>query len=215
MSDDEPVIMVAEGSDPHYQWRQYFVITDGRCAIVEMLPAMLCGWKFHRVTVQSSEDWPGMSRDDHRPLQASKRLRTTHGARAWGFPGEATREGRAIAMATEEYIPNARDATMGFYGQTGYGYRARCVRCHDKHPLVSNVQRIYGDLYCSEAKECDAWHIDRVDAGYACELCGVTFQALSEQCQREHDEQQARWARLPVTHVVEMGMVGAVRCRIY
>ena len=60
----EPVIMVAEGSDPRYQWRQYFVITDGRCAIVEMLPAMICGWKFHRVIVQSGEDWPGMSRDD-------------------------------------------------------------------------------------------------------------------------------------------------------
>lgn len=56
-------IMVAEGSDPRYPWRQYFVITDGRVAIVEMLPALLAGWKFHRVTIQEGDSWPGMSRD--------------------------------------------------------------------------------------------------------------------------------------------------------
>ena len=58
-----PVIMVAEGSDPRYAWRQYFVITDGRCAIVEMIPALLGGWRLHRVIVQGSEAWDGMERD--------------------------------------------------------------------------------------------------------------------------------------------------------
>ncbi len=51
--------MVAEG----YAWRQYMVITDERCVIVEMLPALFGGWKVHRVTVQGSEDWPRYKRD--------------------------------------------------------------------------------------------------------------------------------------------------------
>jgi hypothetical protein len=120
-------------------------------------------------------------------------------------------------VSTEAYIPSARDATVGFYGHTGYGTRARCVRCNDKNPLIDDAhrQRIYGDLYCSQAEYCDQWHIDRIEACCACEMCGATFLALSRQCQREHDEQQARWVRGPITHVVEMGMPGAVRCRIY
>ena len=56
-------IMVAEGSDPRYQWRQYFVITDGRVAVVEMIPALLGGWKFHRVMIQEGDSWPGMTAD--------------------------------------------------------------------------------------------------------------------------------------------------------
>lgn len=60
----DPVIMVAESAPgARLAWRQYFVITDGRCAIVEMVPALLAGWKFHRITVQSGSDWPGYSRD--------------------------------------------------------------------------------------------------------------------------------------------------------
>jgi hypothetical protein len=59
----DPVIMVSEGTTPGYRWRQYSVITDGRVAIVELLPAMLCGWKFHRVTVQSHDDWGDRTRD--------------------------------------------------------------------------------------------------------------------------------------------------------
>lgn len=59
-----PVILVAEGTNPGYMWRQYHVITDGRCAIVEMLPA-LCpgGWNFHRVWMSGADDWPKMSPD--------------------------------------------------------------------------------------------------------------------------------------------------------
>jgi len=59
----EPTIMVSEGTTPGYLWRQYIVITDGRVAIVEMLPALLFGWKFHRVTVQSHDDWGSSTRD--------------------------------------------------------------------------------------------------------------------------------------------------------
>src|SRR5262249_27745559 len=60
----EPAIMVADGTDPKYMWRQYFVITDGRCAVVEMLPALFPGgWRFHRVTVQAGSDWGESTRD--------------------------------------------------------------------------------------------------------------------------------------------------------
>jgi len=56
-----PVIMVAEGTNPKYMWRQYFVITDERCVVV--LPALFGGWKFHCVTVQDGDSWRGCSRD--------------------------------------------------------------------------------------------------------------------------------------------------------
>lgn len=59
----DPVIMVAEGTNPKYAWRQYFVITDERCVWVEMLPALFSGWKFHRIGVQSGDDWRGCTRD--------------------------------------------------------------------------------------------------------------------------------------------------------
>ena len=60
----EPVIMVAEGKYGSCHWRQYFVITEGRCVVVEMLRAMLAGWKFHRVHVQAGDYyWPQMTRD--------------------------------------------------------------------------------------------------------------------------------------------------------
>lgn len=59
----DPVIMVAESTSPRYSWRQYFVITDERCVVVEMLPALLGGWKFHRIIVQGAESWPDMTAD--------------------------------------------------------------------------------------------------------------------------------------------------------
>lgn len=102
-------------------------------------------------------------------------------------------------MPADKYIPNARDAVVGYCDKLGY---VRCVTCCDR--LGTEMRRgheVYGDL------------VDTTES--ACDSCGVTFLALSESCQREHDEQQAKWARGPITHVVEMGMVGAVRCRIY
>lgn len=63
VSTPEPAIMVAEGTTPGYRWRQYLVVSDERCVCVEMLPALLCGWKFHRITVSAGEDWRGSIRD--------------------------------------------------------------------------------------------------------------------------------------------------------
>lgn len=59
----DPVIMVSEGRYASCHWRQYFVITDARCAVVEMTPALWGGWRFHSVMVQSDESWRGMTRD--------------------------------------------------------------------------------------------------------------------------------------------------------
>jgi hypothetical protein len=106
-------------------------------------------------------------------------------------------------VTREEYIPSARDAVVGYFGRNSSGnLRSLCVRCNDATPLT-DTSRIYGDLYVSGGP-------DR-----SCDTCSVTFLSLSEQCQRDHDDQQSRWAKLPITHVVEMGMIGAVRCRIY
>jgi hypothetical protein len=56
-----PTVLVSEC--PKGSWRQYQVITDERCVVVEMVPAMLCGWRFHRVIVQGRADWPGYTQD--------------------------------------------------------------------------------------------------------------------------------------------------------
>ncbi len=53
------VILVRDGDG----WRQYFVVSDARVAIVHMTPALFGGWRLDRVNVQGSEDWPNMSRD--------------------------------------------------------------------------------------------------------------------------------------------------------
>lgn len=56
-----PVVLVNE--DHKHTWRQYLVITDGRVACVEMVPALLLGgWNFHRMWVQTAEH-AGYSRD--------------------------------------------------------------------------------------------------------------------------------------------------------
>lgn len=120
-------------------------------------------------------------------------------------------------MTEDAYIPNAHDATVGWFGRAASGsLRCYCITCNDKHPLASygpggttGPDRIYGDLYVASGER------NRVDEGEACDACGVTFLALSEMCQREHDEQQARWAREPVTALVEYGVRAGVRCRIY
>ncbi len=57
-----PRVMVREGSYAGYSWRQYFVVTDNRVAVVHMTPAMF-GWNIGRIDVQSGDDWCGMSRD--------------------------------------------------------------------------------------------------------------------------------------------------------
>ncbi len=55
----DPAVLVREGKG----WRQYFVISDERVAIVHMQPALLGGWRFQRVEVQGKDDWLGMKRD--------------------------------------------------------------------------------------------------------------------------------------------------------
>lgn len=115
-------------------------------------------------------------------------------------------------LTKEPYIPNARDAVVAFCGWTDEGtYRAYCVTCHDKTPLKEHERgKIYGDLYVSEGP------LDRVDDGDRCDRCGVTFLSLSQRCQAEHDEQQRQWARYSrPTVLIEYGIPGAIRCRVY
>ena len=110
---------------------------------------------------------------------------------------------------SETYIPNARDAVIAYFGTTSWGaYRVRCVVCCDADPLA-NPAKVYGDLFVPSGPE------NRAEDAETCEACGVSLLSLSQSCQREHDEQQARFARGPITHVVEMGMTGAIRCRVY
>jgi hypothetical protein len=115
----------------------------------------------------------------------------------------------------EEYIPSARDAVVAYFGRNARGnLRCYCVRCNDTDPLT-DAHKVYGDCSAPEPTSLAVGHWGSDDTCEACEACGIALVALSKACQSEHDAQQARWARLPITHVVEMGMVGAVRCRIY
>ena len=96
-----------------------------------------------------------------------------------------------------------------FGGTPDNRWRCYCVRCHDVTPL-RDAAKVYGDLYVAEpASE------GRMDDGEECDMCGVRLLDLSRSCQREHDEQQARWARLPIVALVEYGVSAGPRCRIY
>ena len=107
------------------------------------------------------------------------------------------------------YIPSARDATIAYFGRNPHGFlRCYCVTCNDSSPLT-DAHRVYGDLYVPTGPN------GRAEDGQECDACGVQLLDLSRRCQADHDAQQREWARGPVTHVVEMGMVGSVRCRIY
>lgn len=117
---------------------------------------------------------------------------------------------------SDTYIPNARDTIVGYFGASGSVLRQHCVKCNDKDPLTSYgpgatkaPYRIFGDLYVATGD------MDRIGSEGCCDRCGVSFLTLSLTCQREHDEQQARFARQPVHVVVEYGVRTAVRCRVY
>lgn len=104
-----------------------------------------------------------------------------------------------MATEQEQYIASARDSIIAYCDRLGY---VHCVTCCDKLNLTRDPSyRVYGDTYDTSGSRCDH--------------CYIPLASLSESCQREHDEQQDRWSRLPVTHVVEMGMVSAIRCRVY
>lgn len=122
-------------------------------------------------------------------------------------------------MTTEKYIPSARDTTFGRFGRDSYGFlRQHCNNCHDKHPLAGYDGRTEPDRIIGE-RDLDSMGTDQnsgsVDVTDACDVCGVLFIEIAKQCQREHDEQQARWAKQPVTALVEYGIPAGVRCRIY
>ena len=47
--------------DPKGRWKHLMAISDGRLVLFEMEPAIIAGWNCKRTTVQSGDDWDGMS----------------------------------------------------------------------------------------------------------------------------------------------------------
>jgi len=120
-------------------------------------------------------------------------------------------------MADEPYKASARVSTVAYFGRNAGArlLRTHCVTCCDDHPLTSDdgtgpPHRVYGDLFVPDGPEGSVPDDER------CDICNVSILALSQMCQAEHEEQQARWARtIPVHTVEEMGCVSAIRCRVY
>lgn len=112
---------------------------------------------------------------------------------------------------TDEYIPSARNAIVAYFGRNAAGnLRTHCNSCIDKGHVLTDASKIHGDLYIPTGDRSLA------EEDECCEVCGVALLALSRSCQQEHDEQQARWARASrVDHLLEYGIAGAVRCRVY
>lgn len=118
--------------------------------------------------------------------------------------------------AAESYIPNARDAVIARFGRTSYGLlRCYCNACHDADPLapesgLTEPARVYGDLYVAIGSE------SRMGDEECCASCGVSLLGLSQRCQADHDDQQARWARIArPTVLLEYGLQSSIRCRVY
>jgi len=55
------MMIVRIGTVGKQEWKQILIIRDNAVTIVEMKPALLCGWNIERVTVQGEDDWCGMS----------------------------------------------------------------------------------------------------------------------------------------------------------
>lgn len=149
-------------------------------------------------------------------------------------------------MSTQEqYIPRARDARIAYTGYTAeHRYRAYCVRCHDETPLL-DAQPLFGidrgqasrsagadDPYaqlmaCAHDAVALATRIAALAPGdireydvhcpEGCDRCGTSWLILSVCCDREHEDQQARWAREARGHtpLIEYGIVSEPRCRVY
>lgn len=116
---------------------------------------------------------------------------------------------------SETYLPSARDSVIAYFGRNASGnLRCYCVRCHDTTPLT-NASRVYGDLSYPEPRSLLVGSWGSEDTCESCDGCRVSLLSLSRQCQSEHDAQQAEWSRGAVTHLVEYGVPGTVRCRIY
>lgn len=109
---------------------------------------------------------------------------------------------------SETYIPTPRNATIGHFGRALDGRcRQYCLACSDKAQALGTFapsSPVYGG---------------KPDTGEnegGCDLCGITWEEISVMCQRDHDEQQARWARTSApTELHEMGCVSGIRCRVY
>ena len=118
-------------------------------------------------------------------------------------------------MSNEVYIPNARDAVIAYFGRNASGnLRCYCVTCNDKSPLT-DAHKVYGDLDFAEPLTNGRGSYDSWDTCDQCEVCWTSLLKLSQMCQREHDEQQARFARGPTLALVEYGVTAAIRCRVY
>ena len=116
---------------------------------------------------------------------------------------------------SETYIPRARYAVVAYFGRNASGnLRCYCVRCNDTAPLT-DASKVYGDLTMPEPISLAVGHWGTDDTCEACEACGVTLLSLSQACQREHEEQQERFRRLPCVGLLEYGILGAIRCRVY
>ncbi len=44
-------------------WRHYFIVTDTRTVLVDMVPAIF-GWNVREIKEGGAEDWPGMTSED-------------------------------------------------------------------------------------------------------------------------------------------------------
>ncbi len=158
------------------------------------------------------EDGEGLRVRDLYRQRCLRRAPLCHGEVAWNPHNERSVYG---AIVTEAYIPNARDAVIAYFGRNADGnLRCHCVRCNDTSPLT-DARKVYGDTNIPEPLTYGRGSYGNWDTCDQCEMCWTSLLALSQSCQREHDEQQARFARGPITHVIEMGMVSDIRCRIY
>ncbi len=83
------------------------------------------------------------------------------------------------------------------------------MTCCDTSPLTA-PSKVYGDGFVGEPAEIGSAEEEH------CDLCDVSIAELGARCQREHEEQQDRWARESrVEWLDEYGVLAAVRCRVY
>lgn len=88
---------------------------------------------------------------------------------------------------------------VAYFGRNADGnLRCYCTRCNNTAPL-SGARQVYGDTNSEDI----------------CDYCGASLRQISVACQADYEARQGLWSRGAVTHVIEQGLAGALRCKVF
>lgn len=78
-------------------WKEVTLIENERVTLINMVPGIITGWNFGRVTVQGADDWPGMSAEQILAWKTANGLELKILPDHSGFVGRAIKHAESVA----------------------------------------------------------------------------------------------------------------------